>query len=127
MLELLEDPDPGTRASSIDTLGYYAVHSEPARLRLLEIAANGTRWDRELAAGAIAKNLGDEKLLPADLSGWAKVRVLEAGPSREKYADPPGGIAGLKFTEPVLTSVNEKLSPPPGAVEAIAVVLPRPS
>ena len=78
VLELLDDPDPGTRASSIDALGYYAVHSEPARRRLLDVAANGSRWDRELAAGAIAKNLGDEKLLPAELSGWAKVRVLEA-------------------------------------------------
>jgi cyclophilin family peptidyl-prolyl cis-trans isomerase/HEAT repeat protein len=91
VLELLDDPDPGTRASSIDALGYYAVHSEPARRRLLEIAANGSRWDRELAAGAIAKNLGDEKLLPADLSGWAKVRVLEASTAisdavRERYA-----------------------------------------
>jgi HEAT repeat protein len=57
---LLDDPDPGTRASSIDALGYYSVRSEPARLRLIEIAANGSRWDRELAAGAIARNLGDE-------------------------------------------------------------------
>jgi cyclophilin family peptidyl-prolyl cis-trans isomerase/HEAT repeat protein len=94
VLELLDDPDPGTRASSIDVLGYYAVHSEPARRRLLEIAANGSRWDREQAAGAIAKNLGDEKLLPADLSGWAKVRVLEAATAisdavRERYAHDP--------------------------------------
>jgi cyclophilin family peptidyl-prolyl cis-trans isomerase/HEAT repeat protein len=94
VLELLDDPDPGTRASSIDTLGYYAVRSEPARRRLLEIAANGSRWDRELAAGAIAKNLGDEKLLPAELSGWAKVRVLEAASTvsdgvRERYAHDP--------------------------------------
>jgi cyclophilin family peptidyl-prolyl cis-trans isomerase/HEAT repeat protein len=78
VLELLDDPDPGTRASSIDALGYYAVQSEPARRRLLDIASNGSRWDRELAAGAIAKNLNDEKLLPAELSGFAKVRVLEA-------------------------------------------------
>ena len=94
VLELLDDPDPGTRASSIDAIGYYAVHSEPARRRLLEIAANGSRWDREQAAGAIAKNLGDEKLLPADLSGWAKVRVLEAATAisdavRERYAHDP--------------------------------------
>jgi len=94
VLELLDDPDPGTRASSIDALGYYAVHSDPARRRLLEIAANGSRWDRELAAGAIAKNLGDEKLLPSDLTGWAKVRVLEAASSvsdavRARYARDP--------------------------------------
>jgi cyclophilin family peptidyl-prolyl cis-trans isomerase/HEAT repeat protein len=91
VLELLDDPDPGTRASSIDALGYYAVQSEPARRRLLDIAANGSRWDRELAAGAIAKNLCDEKLLPSDLTGWAKVRVLEAATAvsdsvRERYA-----------------------------------------
>jgi cyclophilin family peptidyl-prolyl cis-trans isomerase/HEAT repeat protein len=94
VLELLDDPDPGTRASSIDALGYYAVRSEPARRRLLEIAANGSRWDRELAAGAIAKNLGDEKLLPADLTAWAKVRVLEAASAvsdsvRARYAHDP--------------------------------------
>ena len=91
VLELLDDPDPGTRASSIDTLGYYSVRSEPARRRLLDIAANGSRWVRELAAGAIAKNLADETLLPAGLSGWAKVRVLEAATTvsdavRERYA-----------------------------------------
>jgi cyclophilin family peptidyl-prolyl cis-trans isomerase/HEAT repeat protein len=94
VLELLDDPDPGTRASSIDALGYYAVQSEPARRRLLDVASNGSRWDRELAAGAIAKNLGDEKLLPAELSGWAKVRVLEAASAvsdgvRERYAHDP--------------------------------------
>jgi len=94
VLELLDDPDPGTRASSIDALGYYAVHDEAARHRLLDVAGNGSRWDRELAAGAIAKNLGDEKLLPAELSGWAKVRVLEAASSvsdavRARYAHDP--------------------------------------
>src|SRR5438034_832281 len=75
---MTEDPDPGTRASSIDALGYYARQNEPARKRLMEIAGNGSRWERELAAGAIAKQFDDEKMLPADLSSWAKVRVLEA-------------------------------------------------
>jgi cyclophilin family peptidyl-prolyl cis-trans isomerase/HEAT repeat protein len=94
VLELLDDPDPGTRASSIDALGYYAVRSEPARRRLLDIAANGSRWNRELAAGAIAKNLGDEKLLPTEMTGWAKVRVLEAASAisdavRERFARDP--------------------------------------
>ena len=78
VLELIDDPDSGTRASSIDAIGYYAVQSDIARKRLLDIAANGTRWERELAAGAIAKHLGDVTLLPPDLSSWAKVRVLEA-------------------------------------------------
>src|SRR5262249_10723090 len=52
---------------------------------------NGSRWLRELAAGAIAKQLGDETLLPPDLSNWAKVRVLEAASAvsdavRSRYA-----------------------------------------
>jgi hypothetical protein len=75
---MTEDPDPGTRESSIDPLGYYAKQNEGARKRLMEIAANGSRWERELAAGAIAKQFDDEKLLPPDLTSWAKVRVLEA-------------------------------------------------
>ncbi|PYQ61508.1 MAG: hypothetical protein DMF58_04570 [Acidobacteria bacterium] len=78
VIALSEDPDPGTRASSIDALGYYAAAVQTARKRLLEISTSGSRWERELAAGAIAKQLNDEKLLPADLSGWAKVRVMEA-------------------------------------------------
>jgi cyclophilin family peptidyl-prolyl cis-trans isomerase/HEAT repeat protein len=78
VLELIDDPDAGTRASSIDAIGYYAARNDAARKRLLDIAANGSRWERELAAGAIAKNLGDEKLLPAELTSWSKVRVLEA-------------------------------------------------
>jgi cyclophilin family peptidyl-prolyl cis-trans isomerase/HEAT repeat protein len=79
VLVLTEDPDPGTRAATIDALGYYAARGELARKRLLEISTTGSRWERELAAGAIAKQFNDEKSLPADLSGWAKVRVLEAG------------------------------------------------
>ncbi|HEY8130378.1 MAG TPA: peptidylprolyl isomerase [Thermoanaerobaculia bacterium] len=79
VLVMTEDPDPGTRASSIDAVGYYAAKTEAARKRLLEISTTGSRWERELAAGAIAKQFNDEKLLPAELSGWAKVRVLEAG------------------------------------------------
>ena len=73
-----EDPDSGVRASAIEALGYYAVKNEVARKRLLEMSTSGSRWERELAAGAIAKQLNDEKLLPAGLTGWAKVRVLEA-------------------------------------------------
>jgi cyclophilin family peptidyl-prolyl cis-trans isomerase/HEAT repeat protein len=79
VIALTDDPDPGTRASAIDTLGWYAKKSEAARKRLLDVAATGSRVDREIAAGAIAKQLADEKLLPAELSSWAKVRVLEAG------------------------------------------------
>ena len=78
VIAVSEDADSGTRASSIDALGYYAKKNEAARKRLLEIAASGTRWDRELAIGAIAKHLADATLLPTDLTTWGKVRVLEA-------------------------------------------------
>jgi cyclophilin family peptidyl-prolyl cis-trans isomerase/HEAT repeat protein len=88
---LTTDDDPGTRASAIEPLGYYAKVNEPARKKLLEIANNGSRWDRELAAGAIAKQLNDEKQLPSELTSWAKVRVLEAATAvsdavRKRYA-----------------------------------------
>ena len=89
-----EDPDSGVRASAIEALGFYASKNDTARKKLLEIATGGSRWERELAAGAIAKQLGDEKLLPAELSGWAKVRVLEAASAvsdrlRAQYAKDP--------------------------------------
>ncbi len=91
ILAIADDPDPGTRAVAIDTLGYYAVGNETSRKRLLEIATNGSRWERELAAAAIAKHLG-EKLLPPALTAWAKVRVMEAVPALRRMfiadADP---------------------------------------
>ena len=94
VVALTEDPDPGTRASSIDPLGYYAEQNEIARKRLFEIGTAGSRWERELAAGAIAKHFNDEKLLPANLTDWAKVRVLEAASPlsdklRPQYAKDP--------------------------------------
>ena len=79
VLDITDDPDAGTRASAIDTLGVYASRNDLARKHLAQIAANGSRWNRELAAGAIARHLRDAALLPPDLSNWAKVRVLEAG------------------------------------------------
>lgn len=101
VIALTDDPDPGTRASSFDLLGYYAVKDDGARKRLLEIAATGSRWDRELAAGAIAKQFGDSDpamvaaLIP-NLTNWGKVRVIEgsaalkSGPAlRQKFATDP--------------------------------------
>src|SRR5438034_384142 len=55
LVALSDDSDPGTRASSIEALSYYARRSDPARKRLIDIATTGSRWNRELAAGAIAK------------------------------------------------------------------------
>lgn len=93
-----EDPDPGVRASIIDPIAYYAEKNETARARLLEMFRNGTQWERELAAGAIAKHFGPDtetfKLLGDELSPWMRVRVIEAtenaphGPSiRARYAN----------------------------------------
>ncbi|HKS23604.1 MAG TPA: HEAT repeat domain-containing protein [Thermoanaerobaculia bacterium] len=100
IVNLTDDPDPGVRAMATETLGWYAVKNEEARKRLLEIAASGSRWDREIAAGAIAKHLNDESLLPADLSDWAKVRVLESGgavaeSARIKWANDPSTLARI--------------------------------
>ena len=80
MLALTEDADPGTRSATIDTLGYYAEKNEFARKRLLDIATNGSMAEREFAAGAIAKHFGDidTGMIPAELTPWAKVRVIEA-------------------------------------------------
>jgi cyclophilin family peptidyl-prolyl cis-trans isomerase len=90
VVDMTDDPDHGVCAASIDALGWYAAKNEVGRDRLLALARTGSRWLRELAAGAIAKQL-DEKSLPDDLSNWAKVRVLEAASAvsdgvRARYA-----------------------------------------
>jgi cyclophilin family peptidyl-prolyl cis-trans isomerase/HEAT repeat protein len=86
IIALTEDADPGTRTNSIDLLGYYAVRNETARKRLTEIATNGSRWERELATAAIAKQYGDSNLamLPTELTGWSKVRIIEAAAQLKK-------------------------------------------
>ncbi|HEX6084310.1 MAG TPA: peptidylprolyl isomerase [Thermoanaerobaculia bacterium] len=75
-----DDADAGVRASMIDTLGFYAAMNETARVRLLERLRNGSMWERELAAGAIAKHLpwdvASREL--TTLTPWQIVRVLEA-------------------------------------------------
>ena len=80
ILATTDDPDPGVRTSIIDVLGYYAVSDASARQRLTEFAANGSRWDRELAAAALAKQFSETRpeLVPADVTSWGKVRTLEA-------------------------------------------------
>lgn len=85
IIALSEDADPGTRATAIETVGWYALRHEIARKRLFEVALNGSRWERELAAAAIARQYGDSKpeLIPADLTPWGKVRVLEVAATLE--------------------------------------------
>lgn len=89
IIALSEDPDPGTRSASIDLLGVYAKTNDTARARLLEVARNGSRWERELAAASIARQFAatNPELIPSELTSWGKVRVLEA------TADTPYGAA----------------------------------
>ncbi|MFP5247220.1 MAG: peptidylprolyl isomerase, partial [Thermoanaerobaculia bacterium] len=77
-----EDPDPGVRASIIETLGWYAAVNETARARLIDRATNGTAWERELAAGALAKHAKDAEILKqlGTLTPWQIVRVVENAP-----------------------------------------------
>jgi cyclophilin family peptidyl-prolyl cis-trans isomerase/HEAT repeat protein len=86
IMTVLDDADPGTRASIIEALGYYALYSSLARKRLTEVAANGSRWERELATGALARQFGDaaDSTIPTVLasgSPWERVRVAEASES----------------------------------------------
>ncbi|MHB0971341.1 MAG: HEAT repeat domain-containing protein [Thermoanaerobaculia bacterium] len=88
-ITLSDDPDPGTRATAIDLLGWYARHDSNAKKRLLELAVNGGAWQRELAAGAIAKHFGDDPGTPIDAllqtdAVWVKVRIAEASAGLEK-------------------------------------------
>jgi cyclophilin family peptidyl-prolyl cis-trans isomerase/HEAT repeat protein len=111
VMTLTEDLDPGTRASAVDTLGWYAMKSEAARKRLLEIATNGSRWERELAAGAVARDFGEAADSPLDTllanaNNWEKVRILE-------------GSAALKTKGPAL---RRRLSGDPSAMVRVAAI-----
>jgi len=84
VITLTDDPDPGTRASSIETLGWFATKSEIAKKKLGEMMTSGSRWDRELAAGAWARHFEDAK----PQTSWEKVRVLDARYVRALASDP---------------------------------------
>jgi cyclophilin family peptidyl-prolyl cis-trans isomerase/HEAT repeat protein len=80
VIELTDDSDPGTRASAIDTLGWYAAKNAAAQKRLEEIFANGSRWERELATGALVRNNPEALRTMKDLTPWQRVRAIEALP-----------------------------------------------
>lgn len=81
ILAAAEDPDPGVRASIVEVLGVYANVASAARTRLLDFLNNGTQWERELAAGAVAKYFAPEHRpmaqLDPKLASWALVRMIE--------------------------------------------------
>src|ERR1051326_8235907 len=83
----LEDPDAGVRSAMVDVIGYYGESNEAARKRLLDTLTNGSQWERELAAGAIAKHLpNDLGAIGDNASQWQRLRVIEAKPDmRAKY------------------------------------------
>jgi cyclophilin family peptidyl-prolyl cis-trans isomerase len=83
----LEDPDAGVRSAMVDVIGYYGESNEAARKRLLDTLMNGSQWERELAAGAIAKHLpNDLGAIGDNASQWQRLRVIEAKPdTRAKY------------------------------------------
>jgi cyclophilin family peptidyl-prolyl cis-trans isomerase/HEAT repeat protein len=84
LVDLVTDADNGTRVSAIDVLGLYAARSEIAKRRLAEITTTGSRWDREQAWGAWAKQFADAKPQTA----WEKVRVIENRWTRGYANDP---------------------------------------
>jgi cyclophilin family peptidyl-prolyl cis-trans isomerase/HEAT repeat protein len=80
VIAMTADPDPGVRASAIDTLGWYAAKNQPAKGRLEEILGGGSRWERELAAGALVRNDPQSLTTMKNLTSWQKVRGIEALP-----------------------------------------------
>jgi len=80
VIAMTDDPDPAVRASTIDTLGWYAAKNSSANGRLREIFDRGSRWERELATGAIVRNDPQALASMSNLTSWQKVRGLEALP-----------------------------------------------
>lgn len=83
ILTLARDADSGTRISTVDALGQLARTSDPARARLLELATDGSSWEREVATAAFIRHFGQSdvdsvrSLLQTD-SRFVAIRALEA-------------------------------------------------
>lgn len=100
ILVTAEDPDPGTRATAIETLTFFAPLLEAAATRLAEIAAEAEPAMRESAIRALTRAFVDdqdriEPLLQTD-DRWIKIIVLgetsaaSTGPAlRVRYANDP--------------------------------------
>ncbi len=117
-----EDPDAGVRASMIDILGYYAERNETARARLFQTLRNGTMWERELSAGAIAKHLpwSEASEVLTELTPWQIVRVLEATTAM------PLGVALRKqyatHTDPLVRANVQTNIPETGADAELEII-----
>lgn len=133
---LTNDPDPGTRAEAVTTLGYYAPRHEIARSRLLEISIGGSPWMREQATLAMAKQLGDARPFSDSDARWIKIRGLEgsaalsAGPLvREKiFADADASVRAAAIgaipdprVEAELSLIKKAMEDPDVAVRSNAI------
>ncbi len=97
VLTASDDPDPGTKATAIETLAVFAPRIEAAKDRLTEVASDDEPAFRESAVRALARAFPEEtSLLDALLetdSRWIRTAVLQetaesaAGPVlRSRYA-----------------------------------------
>jgi cyclophilin family peptidyl-prolyl cis-trans isomerase/HEAT repeat protein/thiol-disulfide isomerase/thioredoxin len=87
ILAAAEDPDPGVRSAMIEVLGLQAGADTVVLNRLLDMLKNGTQWEREVAAGVVAKHFHPShehyKLIESGISPWATVRVIENSADKE--------------------------------------------
>lgn len=100
VLATSNDPDPGTKATALETLAVFAPHLDAAKERLIDAAADDEPAFRESAARALLRAFPDEQslhdaILETD-SRWIRMIALQelsasaAGPSlRARYANDP--------------------------------------
>jgi len=77
----LDDPDPGVRASMIETVAYYAERNGTALARVINVLNNGSQWERELAVGSVAKHFAPKTvqmyIQESKFTPWQMVRFIE--------------------------------------------------
>jgi cyclophilin family peptidyl-prolyl cis-trans isomerase/HEAT repeat protein/thiol-disulfide isomerase/thioredoxin len=78
LIAITEDPDPGVRASAIDTLVHFAGINATARKRMHDVISDGTRWERDLASAAALKTMNVAR---------AEARSSDPAAIEERYAE----------------------------------------
>lgn len=116
VLNLIEDPDPGTRVTAIEMAGHYAARNAIAKERLFALLENGSRVQREIAAGVLTKHFGatDSALVERLLSinePWLHVRVAEnsarTGSNGKKIRDTLSASAEAMVRSAALGAIPE--------------------
>jgi len=125
LITLSADPDPGTRAASIEPLGKYARINPAAKQSLSALANDGSQWQRELAAVAIAANL--EK---GDSSAFSKLLELhDSGLQRGLLQNSAAMKQGVRLRERFATDSEAPVRAaaigaiPDDAVDAEAAII----